>query len=195
MKLIVWDVDDVLNDLMRVWLESAWRPGHPGCDIRYEAIAENPPHRILGTSRENYLASLDVFRMSRAGRKLEPVAEVVSWFIREGHRFRHAALTAVPLGTASISAEWVVSHFGRWIRSFNFVPSKRSGDPVYSHDLSKSDFLCWWGRADILIDDNPVHVDAARHLGMNALLMPRPWNQSRQTLSEVLESLAAMADP
>ena len=36
MKTIVWDVDDVLNDLMRDWLTQWWMPAHPETKIDYE---------------------------------------------------------------------------------------------------------------------------------------------------------------
>ena len=50
MLTIVWDVDDVLNDLMAVWFRDAWLPKHAACPVRYEEITENPPHRVLGSS-------------------------------------------------------------------------------------------------------------------------------------------------
>jgi phosphoglycolate phosphatase-like HAD superfamily hydrolase len=189
METIAWDVDDVLNDLMRVWYEQAWLPSHPKCALRYETLAENPPHRLLGVSVDDYLASLDEFRLSDAGRRLAPVPEVLEWFRRHGHKFRHVALTATPLKAAPDSAAWVLRHYGNWIRSFHFVPSPRKELDAVAYDGSKADFMWWWGKADILIDDSPLDVEAAKRIGLRGLLMPRPWNESRISVLDFLDSL------
>lgn len=190
---IAWDVDDVLNDLMRSWFEQEWLPAHPDCAVRYQGITENPPDKILGVTQSEYLESLDRFRLSPAARFLEPVREVIDWFRIYGYRFRHIALTATPLKSAHFAAEWVVRNYGEWIRSFNFVPSIRENQPVFVYDLSKADFLKWLGKVDMLIDDNPLHIEAARKMGIGVLIMPRPWNHNPQTISGLLNTLAEVA--
>ncbi|MDO8673369.1 MAG: hypothetical protein Q7O66_18330 [Dehalococcoidia bacterium] len=194
MRTIVWDVDDVLNDLMRDWFENRWLGLHPNCSLRYEDIVENPPHRLLGVSVDEYLSSLDSFRLSGAWLQLTPVAEVLAWFREYGSRFRHVALTATPLSCANISAAWVTQHFGMWIRSFNFVPSSRPGQNVLTYDQNKAEFLRWWGRADVLVDDSPANVNAARDMDIQAILAPRPWNDGKGTIAEALRGLAETTD-
>ena len=193
MKTIVWDVDDVLNGLMQGWFEQACLSEHSSCSLRYETIAENPPHRLLGISLEDYLNSLDAFRLSAVGQHLSPVPEVREWFCQHGYKFRHIALTATPMQSAALSAAWVIHHFGEWIRSFNFVPSYRKEQAPFMYDHSKLDYLRWWGRADILIDDSPIHIESVQQMGIQTFLMPRPWNQSQQTISEMLNSLTSLA--
>ena len=61
MLTLAWDVDDVLNNLMQVWLEEAWLPVHPECSVTYRELTANPPHREIGASLDEYLASLDDF--------------------------------------------------------------------------------------------------------------------------------------
>ena len=111
LKTIVWDIDDVLNNLMRRWLEDEWLPGNGDSSVSYADIRENPPCRILGCSLDDYLASLDRFRMTKAA-LLDPNPEVLRWFHERGDRFLHVALTATPLVAAPVSAEWVMRHFG-----------------------------------------------------------------------------------
>ena len=194
MKTIVWDVDDVLNDLMRTWLECAWVPAHPDCPIGYEQVSENPPHSILGISLFEYLASLDEFRLSETAREMAPVPEVLDWFHLHGKPFRHVALTATPLSAAPASAAWVMSRFGWWIRSFHVVPSPREGKQIPVYDRSKEDFLRWWSRIDILVDDNPLNISSAQALGLQVVLIPRPWNKSQVTLAEALNTLTSLAE-
>jgi len=189
MQTIVWDVDDVLNDLMGAWLEQSWLTCHPESAVRYEEISENPPHQLLGISLHEYLVSLDTFRLSEAGQQLSPNSEVLAWFWKYGNRFRHIVLTATPLQAAPSQAEWVIRYYGNWIRSFNFVPSKREIHPTLIYDCTKADFLRWCGRGDIFIDDRPEDVEAVRQLGIQALLMPRPWNKSAQTIRGMLDTL------
>jgi hypothetical protein len=191
-KTIVWDVDDVLNDLMRNWLEQQWLPRHPEHLVDYSDLTENPPHRVLGVSRGDYLDSLDEFRLTRMA-DLSPVPEVREWFEKRGHQFRHVALSAVPLLAAQISARWVFSYFGRWIRSFHFVPSPRQGDPPFHYDQSKSEFLRWLGLGDIMVDDNPANVAAGVDLGLVGVLFPRPWNTGSGSILHLLEQLSLQA--
>jgi hypothetical protein len=192
MKMIAWDVDDVLNDLMRTWLERFWVPSHPGCPISYAQVVENPPHTLLGASLSEYLTSLDAFRLSQLATEMPPVPEVLAWFRQYGGSFRHMALTATPLSAAPASAAWVMRHFGRWIRSFHVVPSSRPGEELPAYDLSKEDFLRWWGKIDIMVDDSQLAVVAAQSLGIRTVLMPRPWNRGRLTLAEALSSLTGL---
>jgi len=192
MNVIVWDIDDVLNDLMRIWLETYWRPTHAECILSYDQVSENPPHRLLKVSLYEYLASLDNFRQLHYA-SMVPRPGVLDWFRRYGDRFRHMALTATPLFAAAISAAWVMNHFGRWIRSFHLVPSRRSGDMVPTYDRSKAEFLRWWDKSVILVEDSPKNADAAIRQGSQAILLPRPWNQGRFTETEALEHLANLA--
>jgi len=192
MKTIVWDVDDVLNDLTRAWLEGAWLPAHPDCPVQFASLVENPPHRLLGITKDEYLASLDAFRVSSAARQLQPVAEVLTWFDRYGGCARHVALSAAPLETVHESAAWVMRHFGRWIRTFAFVPSPRRTPLIPRYETTKGEYLAAWGKADVFIDDSQANVEAARTRGIAALLMPQPWNSSHQTVSETLERLTRL---
>ena len=190
MKTIIWDVDDVLNDLMREWFEREWLPTHPDCRLTYGELKENPPEAILGIDRAEYIQSLDAFRCAGFAR-LRPVPEALSWFEKSGFQYRHLALSSTPLKTAHLSASWSFQHFGSWIRSFNIVPSARDGDgqtPVY--DQTKKDFLLGFQHADILIvDDSEANILGARELGIPGLLMPRPRNQSRKTIQQAFEHM------
>ncbi|MCX6993120.1 MAG: hypothetical protein NT011_08270 [Kiritimatiellaeota bacterium] len=191
-KTIAWDVDDVLNDLMRAWFEHCWMRSHPDCSLGYDQISENPPDALLGISSAEYLASLDGFRLSESARTMLPIPEVLAWFRQYGKYYRHLALTAVPLRAASVSAAWVMRHFGSWIRSFHLVPSPRQGERIPDYDQTKKDFLRWWGKVDILIDDNPANVAAARSLGIQTILVSRPWNQGKRTLAQTLDFLTEL---
>lgn len=194
MKTIAWDVDDVLNNLMQTWFEHHWMSSHPECPISYDQISENPPHALLGVSISEYLDSLDEFRLSKIAREMHPLLEVLAWFHQYGEHFRHIALTATPLRAAPTSVAWVIRHFGWWIRSFHVVPSPRKGEQIPVYDQSKEDFLRWYGKVDILADDNPLSVAVAQAIGIQAILIPRPWNQSQLTLPETLNTLTDLAE-
>jgi len=193
MLTIVWDVDDVLNDLMAQWFLHGWLPSHPDCLLTYRDLTGNPPHAALGVDRSEYLSSLDAFHKTDRGANLTPSAEVLGWLSREGHRFRHIALTARPLETAPHVAHWVFHHFGAWIRCFGVVPS-RTGCDIPSYDTKKAEFLAWLGRGDILIDDSPENIRHAQAIGLKALMPRQPWNQSGLTMHDLLENLTRMAD-
>ena len=190
MKTIVWDVDDVLNDLMRDWFEQSWRPAHETWRISYDDLLTNPPHELLGTSLTEYQLSLDAFRRDRL-ESLQPVPEAIDWFQQHGHKACHAALTAVPLWAAPLSAAWVMRHFGRWVSSFNVVPSRRAGEAPHSHAATKKEFLKWWRKADALVEDNPANLAGAEELGIRIFLVPQPWNGKLRSLREMLDDLTA----
>lgn len=189
MKTIAWDVDDVLNDLMRLWLEQKWIKEHNNCKVRYPEVIENPPHRLLGVGIDEYLNSLDAYRLSLLYQQMTPEKEIVEWFVRCGNNFRHIALTAVPLVAAPASSQWVFRHFGTWIRTFHFVPSKRAGQNIPDYDTDKSAFLKWLAKVDVFIDDNPDNINAVKSIGIKNILWPRPWNDSKLTTPEALASM------
>ncbi|HEY5056826.1 MAG TPA: hypothetical protein VII58_11740, partial [Acidobacteriaceae bacterium] len=152
MLTLVWDVDDVLNDLMAQWFHKGWKQEHPECATEYRSLTANPPHESLGVTHDGYLASMDAFRRSEAGLALLPNAEVLAWFLKHGAQARHIALTSRPLETAPDVAAWVLRHFGGWIRCFGIVPS-RAPEGVPAYDLDKGDYLRWLGKGDVLVDD------------------------------------------
>ncbi|MBP2636943.1 MAG: hypothetical protein H6Q72_2850 [Firmicutes bacterium] len=192
MLTIVWDIDDVLNNLMHEWFHKKWLLEHPNCHCGYKDLTINPPHEILKVTKEEYLCSLDEFRMSEM-MNLQPNQEVLSWFEEHGKKYRHLALTAVPGSTADLSAFWLIRHFGKWIRSFNFVPSERASDcsSLY-YDRTKYDFLKWLEKADILIDDNSINIKSAQESGITTYLVSRPWNSGGVALTEVLRELTTV---
>ena len=189
MITIVWDRDDVLNDLSRCWLEQWWKPAHAECKVRYEALIENPPHRILGVSLEEYLASLDGFRQSDQADKMEPVPEVLAWFKRYGHLYRHMVVTATSLASAPAASAWTFRHFGTWIRSFHLIPALRDNQPVPQYDVDKGSYLKWLGKGDVLVDDSLANLEVARPCGITGVLVPRPWNRGGGSVSDVLGRL------
>lgn len=188
MKTVVWDVDDVLNNLMGEWFRRSWLAAHPECRLDYAKITANPPHEILGTTKDEYLRSLDHFRMNEFA-SLKPVPVFMDWFQAKGHLAHHVALTAVPLFAAPVSGGWVFSNFGNWIRSFNVVPSFRSGADLPFTSETKAEFLCHFGKVDVLIDDNSEVIESMRRLGIHAIQVPRPWNGLKGSEIDVLHEL------
>lgn len=175
--VVIWDVDDVLNELMREWFDDWWRPGHPECTHRYADIAANPPHQVLGIPEQTYLTSLDAFREDRFPR-LVPRPEVLEWFAEHGHRYHHVALSAPPEAFAHVSAGWVIKNFGQWIRTYAFVPARRGRPDVADPRIAKREYLEWLGRGDVFLDDREDNVESARALGLKGIVMPQPWNAS-----------------
>ena len=191
MKTIVWDVDDVLNSLMRSWFEWAWLPAHPDCTIRYADITQNPPHLVLGITKAEYLDSLDLFRLSDQARLMEPNSDIVSWLRRYGDWFRHVALTARPLDTVPPIAEWLFLHFGAYIRTFSVVPVRQAVH-VPHYDQTKKEFLQWLNKADILVDDSQDNVESANSIGIRGVLYPQPWNSCQLTVADTLNLISAV---
>jgi hypothetical protein len=192
MLTVIWDVDDILNDLMYEWLHYGWLAEHPDCRTSYVELTCNPPHTVLGVDRKDYLASMDRFRKTERGCNMAPNPEVLKWFHDQGHRCRHIALTARPLETAPDVAHWVMRHFGAWIRCFGVVPSRaEEGVPLY--DRTKGEFLAWLGRGDVLVDDTTENISQAASLGLRTVQPAQPWNNSALTITAVLQELSQMA--
>lgn len=196
MLTLVWDVDDVLNDLMRAWFEEGWKQEHGDCGVDYSDLRENPPHLSLGVTREQYLVSIDAFRKTEAGINLTPNPELLRWFGEHGGLFRHVALTARPLETAPDVAAWVMRYFGGWIRCFGIVPT-RAPRSFPTYDGGKGDYLRWLGKGDVLIDDSAENLRQAEAAGLKAIAWPQPWNTSYPGSSghttQILEQLLDMS--
>ncbi|MEN6366084.1 MAG: hypothetical protein ABFC88_04650 [Thermoguttaceae bacterium] len=192
MKTIAWDIDDVLNDFTRTWLERAWRPAHPSCAANYADLHENPPCKILGCELSDYLASLDAFRQSAEARQMPPSGEVLAWFERHGARFRHIAVTAVPIAAAPWSAWWCLRHFGRWIRTIHVTPSFRPGENLPEYDRTKGQSLERWKQVDAMVDDGPRNLASAESSGVLAICFPRPWNEASSDVAAALDRLTTL---
>ncbi|MEA3493982.1 MAG: hypothetical protein U9R38_06315 [Candidatus Margulisiibacteriota bacterium] len=189
MKIIVWDVDDILNNLMYCWFTRKWLPEHPDCKLTYEQITENTPERLLNCTREEYLASLDDFRLSEMYPEMKPNNEVLAWFEKYGDRARHIALTAVPIEAAHVSAAWVMKNYGKWIRSFNFVPSTRRDKTIPEYDNTKAEYIKRLGTVDIFIEDNEENIKGVKE---KSLLVSRPWNKGKDSMQQVLDKITKM---
>ncbi len=189
MITIAWDVDDILNDLMRCWLVNKWLPEHPDCKVSFEQITENTPERIINSTKEDYLLSLDSLRLSKAYSEMKPNPEVLAWFEKFGDKARHIALTSVPIKAAHISADWVMRNFGRWIRSFNFVPSLRANEQAPNYGNTKADYLKWLNKIDILVEDSEENIREAKELGIRGILVGKPWNKSNLSVKGALEEI------
>jgi 5'(3')-deoxyribonucleotidase len=193
MITIAWDVDDVLNDLMRQWFEIVWKKAHPECKIDYEDLSENPPYQILNITKEQYLKSLDAFRIDTYYNQMIPTLPIKEWFIHHGHKFRHITLSAVPYAAAGESARWVITHFGKWIRTFHFIPSYRQTCKIPVYDQSKEEFLKRIRQVDYLIDDNEDNIKGAESVSVKGILFPRPWNSQRdESIESVLTFLSSL---
>ena len=188
LRTIAWDVDDVLNDLMRLWLKY-WVKKHPKCRIKYNDIKVNPPHRIFGITLEQYRKSLDEFKKSGAYDRMAPRPEVMKWFRKYGKNFRHIALSAVSLSSASYSAGWVMKHFGKWIRTYHFVPSKRKGEKIPLYDKDKAAYLKRLSAADIIVEDNEQNIKLAKRIGIKGILIPRPWNGGKGNIEKIIHNI------
>jgi len=187
--VIVWDVDDVLNSLMQDWFEKSWLPMHPSCELCYEDLVENPPHKLLGVSLQNYLESLDAFRLSAGFSMMQPNIEVMNWFERYGDQFHHLALTATPVCAASASSAWLFRYFGRWFRSFHFTPSARDTDIDMNLFGTKQNYLQWLNKGDFMVEDNANNAKEAQIAGLNVVMMPQPWNHCEGDFTCALSKL------
>jgi hypothetical protein len=187
--LLIWDVDDVLNLLTREYLVHADRVNHNRA--AFYDLTENPPHLIFGCTREEYLADLDDFRKNFFS-SLGASTVVKKFFEEYGSHFEHAALSAVPLRYAGISSQWVFENFGKWIRSYSFVPSPRTGESLPEYALSKAGQMLNASLHGCLIDDNEKNIIEAAEAGFDTILWPAPWNSAKECdPCEVLDKILA----
>lgn len=190
--MVVWDVDDVLNDLMRAWFTQVWAPAHPGRRLAFDDLRENPPYSLLDLTKGDYLRSIDEFRLGPRYAALEPNKEILAWLREHGSACRHVALTSTALKAAPTTAAWVLRHFGRWIRDFAFIPAPRPGEGLPVYDLDKAAWLARLPGNPIFIDDSPPNLAAAAATGADVLCWPRPWNTATIGVAETLESVTQL---
>lgn len=189
-KVIVWDLDDVLNNFTEAWLKLGWQTEHPECHTAYGQLRSNPPLSELDTTSEAYLASLDRFRLSSAAQDLRPNPVLLDWFNCQGSHFRHHVLTARPVKAVAPGAAWVFSHFGKWVRDFHFVPSPRPGEFLPPYETTKGEVLARIGAVDYFVDDSPQNISEAARLGIEAFVFPQPWNHTDLTATEILQEFS-----
>ncbi len=182
--VIIWDIDDVLNNLMDSWL-TAWQQETNNYAIKFSELTENPPHKILGIDRETYHSSLDNFRNSVKAREMKPNQALLNWFREYGSNYGHIALTARPLNTMSNQAWWIYQNFGEWTHTLAVVPSLR--DPgTRQRFKNKAEYIAWLNKGDIFVDDNAENISAVAKLGLKSFLFPQPWNKNNQSEAEFI---------
>jgi len=186
MKTIIWDVDDVLNDLMYSWFQEYRFKYNYNSRLNYQGLFQNPPHEIMGITINEYQISLDNFRNSEKGRSLKPNQQIINWLRKNGAKFRHIALTARPKQTIPALAEWIFIYFGEWIRTVSFIPAYRGNEKLFVYDKTKADFLNWLDKADYFIDDSEENIKAVEKTGITSLLFPQPWNRGELTVKQIL---------
>jgi len=189
MITIAWDVDDILNNLMNHWLTEKWLPEHPDCSVSFEQIIKNTPEQIIGSTLEEYKVSLDSFRLSKAYSQMRPESQVLAWLEEYGDKARHIALTAVPVKAANVSADWVMRNFGKWIRSFNFVPALRANELIPDYGHTKTDYLRWLSKVDVLVEDSEENIRGAEDLGIKGVLVEKPWNTGGLLIKDALAEI------
>lgn len=186
LPVILWDVDDVLNRLTEIWLDTSARKFNPA--VAYGELTRNPPHELLKISKQEYLDSLDDCRERFLYRE-PPRAEIMAFFQTSGRFFRHVALSAVPAAFMGRSAEWIFRYFGAWIQAVCFIPSPRENFPIASMSFnSKPEAAASFG--GVLIDDSCANVSGVLESGGEARLFPAPWNPARDLpVVQLLNSL------
>jgi FMN phosphatase YigB (HAD superfamily) len=186
---VVWDVDDVLNDLLAAWLAQVWASEHADRPIAYADVRANPPHEFLRIERGAYLASLDDFRTGGGYAAMAPNPRVLAWLEANGERCHHVALTATAFRAVPTTAAWVLRHFGRWIREFAFVPAERPGETLPRYDEDKGAWLARRGVTVVLVDDGLGNLASAAAAGAATVRWPQPWNGAIGTQDEALAEL------
>lgn len=184
--IIIWDVDDVLNRLMYSWLKHLNQ--EMGLKFKLNDINENPPHRILGITRDDYFISLDIFRNSEAGKQVQANNTLKNWFKKYGHRYNHMACTARPINTMPNQAWWVFHHFGRWIHTVH--SSHTSRDMMKNRRKNtKAEFISVINKKVLFIDDLEENINDVSKTGADTILYPHPWNISTNSEQEFIEEL------
>ena len=185
-SIIVWDADDVLNRLMFSWLDY-WSEIN-NTDVSYSELSQNPPHSILGISREEYLDSLDNFRNSESGKNVLVNDTILRWFENHGNKFRHMVCTARPINTMPNQAWWIYYNYGQWIYTVHAAKTVR--DLMDNHHAeTKADFISWMNKEVLFIDDSEENVNAVSETGSETMLYPQPWNSSKHSEEEFIAKL------
>ena len=188
--LLIWDIDDVLNELIPLCIDTTAQKLKPG--IKWTDVHSNPPLQELGCTLDEYRQVLDECRDSYLY-DCPPRQEVLEFFQEWGTHFRSVTLSSAPMHMAPRSAEWVLRHFGAWIQGTIFVPSPRKHVSVASALFaSKAEAVLALGGT--LIDDMPVNVEKVRAVGGKALYFPAPWNRNKDMsikdfFSELIKNL------
>lgn len=185
LPLIVWDVDDVLNNLMASWIDD-WSYRNKK-KYRINDLIENPPNRMLKISLEEYYNDLDTFRNENNGDHIPVNKEIMVWFKEKGHLFHNIACTARSKSTRACQARWIYNNYGNWISTVNMSYSGRLKNKKDS--LNKIEFLGFLNKDLLFIDDNEDTIKEAKDMGFDTLLYPQPWNSSTITVNELINKI------
>jgi hypothetical protein len=183
--IIIWDFDDVLFPLTENWFNQVGA-GMQSRITRYEEVTVNPPLELMGLSLDDYLGSLDSFRLSDFAQTIKPKKVIQNWFAVYGSAYENEVLTARPLHTLEAAKTWLANYFPNYFSGFGFVPSARPGVDISGYPKSKRAFLEAENmRPQYFIDDKAETVaDISAMGGIHAILYPAPWNAARSLSSD-----------
>ena len=169
--IVAWDVDDVLNNFTSDWL--MWSDTRLP---RFEGRFGDPGKWLAqgGISRHEYLRSIDQFRAEMYS-QLEPNKETLDWFCSDSSKATHIALTKTPLLFSPIVSNWVMLHFGTWMRGVLVTPSPRASDPPGTSYPTKGAVLSLFHAPVVLVDDSWENLENLP-LAVRPIIFPRPWN-------------------
>lgn len=179
---VIWDIDDTLNDFMKIWLSINYQ------SINFDTLTKNPSYGLLGIDKEAYISSLDEFR-EKYYMYLAPNERVINWFKNNGKYIDSIALTASPVTNINTVSSWLFKHFGTWFRTFHFVPSERLNIDYPRYENTKADFIRQLQRRDIIfIDDKEDNIEVVKEIGVEVYCVKQPWN-SGDSMEDILNQL------
>lgn len=184
---IAIDIDDTLNNLMQVWL--LHYNLQRGTLFKFEDLKVNPPHEILGITKKDYINNLDKFKINYYN-KVIVNKKFWWWFDINGTKANFIAITSTSMETVSESSKWLFNCFGEWIRNYVVIPNHTDKYHEYKYFQSKAQWMDWFGKVDIYIDDNEKSIKQVNEIcpKVKTICIKQPWNSGLET-KRVLEIL------
>jgi hypothetical protein len=183
----VWDNDDTLSNFRLDWFRHELLPFFENGKKSYnEVFTSNNPYQFFFIYKEELIESMIDFKKN----KYELISinrEILKWFIRCGDRFNHILITDVSREIFYESIYPIVTNFGRWIHSYNFMTSNVKSD--VNEYISKTEFIYKnFKDVDIFIDDNEIECERVKKLGITTFCVKQPWNNGKQ-IKSILEDI------
>jgi hypothetical protein len=175
---IVWDIDSVLNNFEEEWFLYYKSINHEKYkNLFFNDIVDNPPHNILGITKEEYLESLNYFR-KYCMHTVKPNMSVLDWLNVYGSKINSSVLTSALYPSLEESAYWLFSNYKRYIRSYTVIPSYINKENAIIYDETKLDFLKKTRNVDIFIDDNEKTINSVKEFlpHIKVFCPKQPWN-------------------
>lgn len=179
---IAVDLDEVLCELMRAFLK--WHNHQYKTSYRFDDAVDYHWSNFMGISSERAIREFHNFARTTEYANLPIINGSVQVMAELLKKHELYLITARQTVFEEVTRKWVDKYFPNVFKEIVFTNHyPMDGTPSYSKGE-----VCHKLGCKILIDDNPYNIQSLLDLGVNVILLNKPWNKNQNFPESVIRA-------